>query len=436
MNISSNFIDYLIEKRAHISERTYVLAKKCLIDFVCTAYAGYQLNIKHFMPLMNALPAGVIPLFGSDKKMEGIYACMFNAFDAHSTELDDGNRFAMIHLGSNIIASLISLLDKSDINAKDFLDGIIIGYEAACRIAKCMQPSHKNKGFHTSGTCGTIGSAMACAIALNYEKNQMKSVLSCAASSAAGILEIQEDASSLKPFNISNASVNGYKAALFGATGLCGPKDILGGNRGFLRLFADDFDSDVLLKEEPSFEIERTYFKIHASCRHCHSPVEATLKLRHLIDLPTVSEINIYIYKNAIKGHDHKDIYGIQSAKLSISYCVTAALLFGKSDLSIFTEDCISDNRIKNLIDCCMIYENPDFSNDLINTRQAIVEIRDKNGFHKEHIVVARGEPENPLSMNDILKKYKALTNNDVRYEKLIDEILSADFDLKSLLEV
>ena len=83
-----------------------------------------------------------------------------------------------------------------------------------------------------------------------------------------------------------------------------------------------------------------------------------------------------------------------------------------------------------------MIYENPDSSNDLINTRQAIVEIRDKNGFHKEHIVVARGEPENPLSMNDILKKYKALTNNDVRYEKLIDEILSADFDLKSLLEV
>ena len=83
MNISSNFIDYLIEKRAHISERTYVLAKKCLIDFVCTAYAGYQLNIKHFMPLMNGLPAGVIPLFGSDIKLVAINACIFNALDEH-----------------------------------------------------------------------------------------------------------------------------------------------------------------------------------------------------------------------------------------------------------------------------------------------------------------------------------------------------------------
>ena len=76
----------------------------------------------------------------------------------------------MMHLGSSIISSLISLLDRFEIKTDDFLDGIVVGYEAACRLSKAIQPSHKAKGFHTSGTCGTVGSAIACSIALNYNK--------------------------------------------------------------------------------------------------------------------------------------------------------------------------------------------------------------------------------------------------------------------------
>lgn len=425
-----------MQKRESVSEIEREFAKKCLIDFIGTAFSGEKSNASTFSRIKSLLPNGLIPIYGSSVKTDGLYACIFNSFNSHSTELDDGNRFSMMHLGSSIISSLISLLDRFEIKTDDFLDGIVVGYEAACRLSKAIQPSHKTKGFHTSGTCGTVGSAIACSIALNYNKEQLISVLSCATTSASGLLEIQENSSTLKPYNISNASINGLIASMFGQTNLSGPEDILNGERGFLKLFSDKADEAELLKEDPCFEITRTYFKVYSSCRHCHSPVEAALNLRNLIDINTISRINIYIYKNAIKGHDHKIIKGIQSAKLSIPYCVAAALYAGVADLRAFDIDLLENDRIKYLINCCYIYEKKEFTNDLVNSRQTIVEIEDANGTHKKHILIAKGEPENPLSIDDLINKYRNLTNNNPTYINLLDKINNENFDIKSLMEV
>ena len=48
----------------------------------------------------------------------------------------------------------------------DVLRGIIIGYEAAIRMGNCIQPGHRARGFHASGTVGTIGAAMGVAALL------------------------------------------------------------------------------------------------------------------------------------------------------------------------------------------------------------------------------------------------------------------------------
>ena len=438
MNLTDAFLNYLIDKRSRISDIQYDYAKKCLIDFICNSFAGYRLNKNSFARLLDFLPKGKIPIFGSNIKTNGIFACCINSFNAHSTELDDGNRFAMIHLGSEIISALVSLLEQFDIKTTDFYDGLIIGYEAACLIAKSIQPSHKLKGYHASGTCGTIGAAIACGIALNYNFKKLKTVLSCATTSASGLLEIQSGPSLLKPYNVLCASMCGFMSSVFGLTGLSGPIDVINGERGFLKLFSDRNNLDDVIKSSNHFEIEDTYFKVYSACRHCHPSIEASLVLRKKItDLNNIKSINVFTYKNAIKGHDHKTIEGIASAKLSIPYCTAVALYTGKCDLSVFTKDLIDNRDVLHLISLTNVFEEPAFTKDNVFTRQSKVVIVFKNEETiSQHIISAKGEPENPVSLDEIIEKFKHLTNNNCKYLKLLGKTKSSEFCVKSLLEV
>ena len=122
-----------------------------------------------------------------------------------------------------------------------------MGYEAACRVAIAMQPSHKNRGYHTAGTCGTIGCAVGVAYALGMNKAQMKRVLTSAAGSAAGMLEIQEQKSEIKPYNVGRAAMDGLAAAYMGLTDYETPDDMFGGER-ILQGVADQFDHRKLIK--------------------------------------------------------------------------------------------------------------------------------------------------------------------------------------------
>ena len=54
------------------------------------------------------------------------------------------------------------------------------------------------------------------------------------------------------------------------------------------------------------------------------------------VDTRNIEEVTIRTYKLGVKGHDHTDIQGIASAKLSTPYAVAAGLLYGRADLSVF----------------------------------------------------------------------------------------------------
>ena len=311
---------------------------------------------------------GTAPVIGYEVVSDSKTAALINGFNSHSLELDDGQRFAMIHLGGSIISALISAESENNIDRRDLLRGIVIGYEAACRISIAMQPSHKKCGFHTAGTCGTIGAAIAVAVALKMSKRQIETVLAAAATSATGILEIQEQASELKPYNIGRAAMDGLTAAYMGLTGFCGPDDILDGERGFMKLFSRKCEMGKMVESAEYYEIERIYVKPYAACRHCHSAIEAALTIREKFDsetdIKTIEKIEVQTYHLAMKGHDHTEIIGTSSAKLSIPYSVAAAFILGKADVSVFELQNTIRQDILELTRRVMVYENPDFTKE------------------------------------------------------------------------
>lgn len=415
MNALNTFVDYLRFKEANISDFQYEKAKETLLDYLGVAYAGSKENNASFESFVSGFANDGQKIIGSKKTFNCYDACFINAFNAHSLELDDGSRFGMIHLGASIISSLISLNFIHRLDNSSLLNGIVLGYEAACRVACSIQPFHKRMGFHTSGTCGTIGASIACAVALKMNDDQIKRVLSCSCSSASGLLEIQEQSSMLKPFNLAQAAVNGLRCALFGLSKFEYPDDMLCGERGFLRVFSNDnVDFKKLINRTSSFEIERIYVKPYAACRHCHSPIEAALRLSNMVKVEDVKQINVFVYKDAIKGHDHIDISSISSAKLSIPYCVSIALLYKDVGLPMFRGSVFKSAIVNELIKKIKIIEDPLLSENAKVKRASRVEVVTINGdVFKETIEYAKGDFENPLTRDELFNKFCGLVDDE-----------------------
>ena len=367
-----------------------------------------------------------------------------NGFAAHVLELDDGHRHGMIHLGASVVSAVLEVAKQEGLKCDDVLRGIIMGYEVAVRCARAIQPGHKVRGYHVSGTCGTIGSAMGIAFACNYNKEQLKSTLACAVSSAAGVLEIQEQASELKPYNTARAAYDGVLVAQIGKLALPGPDDILGGKRGFLAALTDTPHPEFLTDfSEDGYCIEGIYQKVHAACRHCHPAIDATLDMMKEFNLlpDQIEKIEVHTYKLAVGSHDHIEIKGISSAKLSTPYAVALAIVKGSCGYADYNEDNLNDYWIKNLTRKVRVIEDDNLTAQSPAVRGARVSICLKNGEECEATCLyPKGEPENPLTQEELENKFRGLASygglTSSECNEVISEIEKDCFDLNKILQI
>ena len=422
-NTTDRFIEYLAQKQTAVTPSVLGKAKACLADYIAVTEAGAHAMKNAWADFLIHAETGRAPLIGYGMKTDARTACLVNGYNAHCLELDDGQRFAMIHLGASVMTALLSAASINDISTDDFLRGAIIGYEAACRLAIAIQPGHKKKGFHAAATCGTVGAAVAVAFALKMNAAQLKTVLSATVASAAGMLEIQEQDSQLKPYNLGRAAMDGLTAATMGFTSMRGPDDMLDGGRGFFKLFTDEYDIEKLTAQTEYFEMERIYVKPYAACRHCHSAIEATLALRDKIKPQDISRILVKTYKLAIKGHDHTVIKSSPSAKLSIPYSVAAALILGQAGLEAFDEKTVTRHDILELASKIVVEEAARPAALPPDARYATVVIKGKDGTEFSHSVdYAKGAPENPMSHEEMTDKIQSLLAYAGCAGKLVDQ--------------
>lgn len=427
-NITETFIGGLVKKSQEIPYNVMQQARKVLLDYFGVVVGGRKyIQEKH-------------PELIADAPSEAF----LNGFAAHVLELDDGHRHGMIHLGASIITAVLDVAEKENLKSDDVLRGIVMGYEVAVRCARAVQPGHKERGYHVSGTCGTIGSAMGIAFACGYNKSQLLSTLACAVSSAAGVLEIQEQASELKPYNVGRAAMAGVVAAQIGKLALPGPDDIMGGKRGFRAALTDTPKLGFLTDfNEKEYCIEGIYQKVHAACRHCHPAIDATIDMRNDLNLKPeqVEKIEVRTYKLAVGSHDHTQIMGISSAKLSTPYAVALAIVKGSAGYADYNEDNLNDYWIKNLTHKVSVIEDENLTVQSPAVRGARVTIYLKDGnIYEASCLYPKGEPEHPLIQEELEEKFRGLAMygglSSVECDELIEEIKDDNFDVNKILRI
>ena len=444
-NNTDEFLSFIrIIVGSNMSKSVMKKARECFIDYLGVTVAGATvLKEKEQLILEDFCCNDSCHVVASNILVPASIAALLNGISSHVIELDDGHRIGMLHLGAPVISALLAVAEKEHLSTSDFLMGVVIGYEVAIRLACAVQPGCKLKGYHATGTCGTVGAAMAIAAALHFDFEQMKSAFSAAITSAAGVLEMIEGDTELKPYNAGRAAMDGVTAAYIGKARFKVPEDALGGKRGFLKIMTDepkmqyltDFDQNKLM-------IETIYMKPYAACRHCHPSIEAALQIRKQkgFVLEEVEDIHVDTYKLAVGGHDHTVIKGVNSSKMSIPYSLAVALSTGKAGIDEFTDKFISNPSIQTITDKVTVSDVDELTSLCPQKRVAIVSVKTKSGIFSKRVDYPKGEPENPLSQAELEEKFRGLAMfgglTKEACDEVINEIWKEEFDLEKIMRM
>ncbi|WP_319481180.1 MmgE/PrpD family protein [uncultured Draconibacterium sp.] len=446
-NITTQYIDSLFNlSKQEYSEDIIRIVKRFLLDYIGVTIAGAKIleteNGKYFEQIQTN---GIYKVIGYNKATDIYSAALINGINSHICELDDGVRQGSIHPGSPIFSALLALADSGQISGTDLIRGAIVGYEASIRLAIAIQPHHRNLGFHATATCGTVGVAIAVSAALNYSKEKYHDVLSAACTNLSGMLAVTKGSSELKPYHGGKAAVSGLMAAIVGGHMFSGLDNVLDGDWGVLNMYTDSYNVNPLIApiSMSSLGIHKVYMKPFAACRHAHPSIEAILNIKkdHIIDIANIDRINVFTYKLATKGHEHTKIEGITSAKMSIPYGISVAMILGNAGLYEYTEDIISKQEILDLTSKVTVVFDEELDALVPQKRPAKVEVvLNDNSVFTSIVELAKGEPENPLTENEAKNKFKSLCQfakkSDVEIYQIFNSVSIIDNSIEELIKL
>lgn len=396
-----------------LEEATIRMTKRCIIDWMGCVIGGSsteagEIVIEYINEVGNKNSSTI---FGTSIKTDVLNGAMANGCLCHILEMDDVHKGSIMHIAAPVISAAFSVAEDLKCTSKDLITAIICGYDVAIRIGEAVSPSHY-RIWHTTGTCGVFGAAAATAKLLKLKEDQIVNSLGNAGSQAAGLWEFAEDNAMSKYLHCGKAAMNGTIASLLAKRDFTGAKRILEGRRGFFIGYCTEDDWNEHFDDlGQSFKINETVFKPYASCRHTHSSVDAVLKLKHKykVNYSDVKKIIIETYENALHIAGNKHFRNAVMAKFSLVYCVAAALKYGKLGVREFQRDNLDDIDIKRLVEKIEVYTPKEISDQHPEKWMSIITIKTEKDEFREVVDYPKGDPENPLTEDEINDKFYEL---------------------------
>lgn len=413
------------------------MAKKCLLDYIGCTYAGFSYESSRIVrefALENYAP-GNCTIIGSKEKLVPGGACYTNGTTGHAAELDDCTNEGGGHPAMAIMPVVLAMSEETGASGKDALTAITAGYETFIRIGKASNyQSMFVRGFHPTALLGMFGATMAAARLLRLDIEQAANAMGIVGSYVSGNLECYTDGSYTKRLHGGTTSSAGVTAALLAKKGYTGPKTILEGTRGFFHAYCMDYRLEELFKTG-ALEIERVSFKPHACCRFNQAGIDAVLEIVQKNDVhwKEIRSILVELSETPynIVGQPQEIKFNPQSAvdgQFSAPYSVAIACIEKKAFLEEYTGESVKRPDVLECLNKVTVKHSTELDRFFPESFPTRVTITTEEG--KEYTVKVRypkGDPENPLSWNEILQKFHRCTvNSDMQTEvnnKLIESV-------------
>jgi len=142
----------------------------------------------------------------------------------------------LTHPGTSILPGAFVAAETAGVSGKDFITGLVAGYEVMERMAADFIPTVMARGFHAGVVFGIFGPAVAAAKILGLTEDQVNSTIALCASLASGNLEGARSGG--RALREGAAVRNAMLAVALAKEGHPGGETVLEGDAGFYHAYA------------------------------------------------------------------------------------------------------------------------------------------------------------------------------------------------------
>lgn len=402
-------------------------AKRRIADTIaCGVYSSGEITGKKISDYICSIGgSGNATVWKSGKKISTAFAVMANSAIIFHMELDDVHRFSHAHCALSVIPPALSVGEVEGSNGKQLIEAVVGGYEVINRVGRCISPSiFLDRRCMPCTVMGNLGTSAACGKLLGFDGDLLARTFgsTCFITPMAPV-ESYRLGTTIKEFSMGWAGYSGVMAVELAKNGFSGSPFMIESEFGFCVNACNDYDlskiTDTLGKE---YEIMYAGIKPYAHCRQAHSTIDCALELRNKFGLDKlvndIKHIQVRTFSVATRGAS-KEFASISAAKYSIPFAVAVSIVYGDAWIDQYVSENLTDPTIVALaqkVDTCC---DPELEALYDEKWPAIVEIEMNDGqVFSARRDLMKGEPEHPLSDDELYKKFSSLTARGLQKEK------------------
>lgn len=448
-SITAAVVDFIAHARlADFPDEAVVLAKRCIIDGLGVMLAGSTQpagRIVREYALAQAHGADATAFGPAPHKLGAALAALVNGTSGHALDWDDTQLatsadriFGLLtHPTIPPLVAALSLGERDGVSGARFLEAFLTGFEVECKIAEAIHPDHYKRGFHSSGTVGTFGAAVAAAKLLGLDRERLAHMLAIAASSASGIRV--SFGSMTKPLHVGRAAHNGIVAAELAARGFTGGADALDPPWGFFQTFSHGggFDAERIagkLGEPLTIVSPGVSIKPYPCGVLGHPTMDAMRRLviDHDVDPRKIVAIRVRAGSNILNPLRYDIAHNELEAKFCPAFMVSAVALRRKAGIHEFNDEFVQSAEVQALMRKVERVLDPEIEALGWEKIRSTVEVDLADGRKLAQAADERyrGGPDNPFTRADLLEKYTdcaSLVLAPVRIEQTFETIESLE---------
>ncbi|MDQ0391377.1 MmgE/PrpD family protein [Labrys monachus] len=354
--------------------------------------------------------AGSARVFGLGRRADAASAAFLTGFAGTAVELDEGNYAAGGHPAIHAVAAaLAEWSTRPAVSGEEFLDAVLVGYEAGARtgMATRLRPA-----VHPHGTWGVIGAAAAVAKLRGFDSRKTLTALELAASlSLATSVTASVRGSAIRNIYAGVAAQNGLLACDLAEAGMSGEPD------GIAVVFGEvtgaHFDRDKLVEDlGRRWLIDEPFLKLSSSCRETQGALAVleALLAEGPVDPRAIEAITVTTFAPAAALKETGPVTAI-GARFSIPFVLALRLCYGSVWIEAFAPERLQDPAIRALAARVRVVEDPAMTALLPAQRPCRLDIRLADGsVRTAQETDAPGDPVRPLPESALRDKFLRMT--------------------------
>ena len=401
-----------------LSDKAVREAQRYLLDSLGCAFGGLQQEDVHIvLKVLDEIGgSGDATILGTGKKTDPVTASLANALMIRVMDYNDIYWQQDPSHPTDIIPAMMACGERNGRSGKDLIAGIVLGHEFEMRFCEAAIPGIRERGWHHA-TLTAFVSPIVAGWALGLPWEQIQHAIGISASRHATLGAVTAGKLTMMKNTVDPmATQSGVLAALLAEKGYTGPEHVVDGKEGLVHCLGPAWKLDVLVDGlGESWRIERCGMKAFPTEALTHAPISAVLDIvvGNNLSPDQIEKVHIRSLARAadiLADPSKYDPRSKESADHSLPYVIAAAMVDRQVTPAQFKQQRIMNEKIRAQLNKVTVVADPEVEKVFPALQRVIVTISTTDGqtFTKQ-LDYPKGDPRNPLSDDEIEKKFDAL---------------------------